>query len=319
MELLLFECTREKEITDVWNHFCNELMHTNRFFTNLKSENSQTSICFSLILSAIDYMVSNCEYYVDESNTLYRARLFDYRGEYCKNEDDSISKTIDRIIDYFMKACKKDKECKENIEYYEQIIEEMKEGKKIAHLADINYKYIKRVNRIEGFHPNDMKAPPYNKAKQGRINPEGISYLYTCDCPNTCIAEIKPYINSYVSIINIKPKECLKIFSVDSKDYKAVGLENNIFIDFLKDKFMEPYRPEDNLEYLPTQFIAEYIKNKECNGIKHPSSVSDDGNNIIIFDENKVEFAKNTDVYHINKITYEKTKVEPHIFINKDI
>ncbi|OAA83279.1 RES family NAD+ phosphorylase [Clostridium ljungdahlii] len=311
--VLLFECTREREIYDVWKNFCNELMHINRFFINFQSKNIQMNIYFNLIFEAIDYMINSCEYYVDSSNTLYRARLFDYEKEHYKKEDEAIGNIIDRIIAYFVKASEEDRASEENVKYYKQVIEKMKEGKSIIHLVDTEYKFVKMVNEIMGFHPNDMKAPPYSKTKQGRINPEGISYLYTCDCPQTCIAEIKPYINSHVSIINIKPKQQLKIFSVDSEDYKTVGLDNNIFIDFLKTKFMEPYRLEDSLEYIPTQFIAEYVKNKECDGIKHPSSVSDDGNNVIIFDENKVEFAKNTNLYCINKITYETTKVESNI------
>ncbi|WP_027625594.1 RES family NAD+ phosphorylase [Clostridium lundense] len=266
MKPSLFECTRKNELVDVWNDFCNELMHTNRFFTNFQSKNIQTTICFNLILSAIDYMVNNCEYYVDRKNILHRARLFNYGKEYSTNE--------------------------------------------VA---------INMSNGIIGFHPNDMKSPPYDKTKQGRINPEGISYLYTCDCVETCIAELKPYINSYISIIDIKPKKRLKVFSVDSIDYKKAGLEGNIFIDFLKTKFIQPYKTEEGLEYIPTQFIAEYIKNKECDGIKHPSSVSHIGNNVIIFDENKVEFGKTTDLYHINEITYKKTEVKSNISINKGI
>lgn len=310
---LLFECTREKEIYDVWKNFCNELMHINRFFVNFQSKSIQTNIYFNLMFEAIDYMINSCKYCLDSGNTLYRARLFDYEREHYKNEDKEISNIIDRVIDYFIKECEENRGCEENIQYYKQIIDKMKEGKSITRFINTQYRFVKMVNNIMGFHPNDMKSPPYNKAKQGRINPEGISYLYTCDCPQTCIAEIKPYINSYVSIIDIKPKKQLKIFSVDSKDYKTVGLENNIFINFLKTKFMKPYSPEDGLEYVPTQFIAEYIKNKGCDGIKHQSSVSDDGNNIIIFNENKVEFAENTNLYHVNKIAYKTTKVEPNI------
>ena len=258
---LLFESTY-KEINCVWEDFCKELIHGDRFFVNSQSKNAQVRIYFDLISNAIDYIAESCEYYIDRKYTLHRARLFNYGKEY----------PDDKMIANQMKG-------------------------------------------VMGFDPNDMKSPPYDRVKQGRINPEGISYLYTCDCIETCIAEVKPYISSHVSVIDIKPKKHLKIFSVDSKDYKKYGLEGNIFIDFLKAKFMEPYKPEESLEYLPTQFIAEYIKNKECDGIKHSSSASNIGNNFIIFNENKVEFSQTTDLYYIDKISYGKEKVKPNIYL----
>lgn len=47
----------------------------------------------------------------------------------------------------------------------------------------------------------------------------------------------------------------------------------------------EPVHPEDsNVEYIPTQYIAEVIRSAGYDGICYPSALNQTGTNIVIFD-----------------------------------
>ena len=49
----------------------------------------------------------------------------------------------------------------------------------------------------------------------------------------------------------------------------------------------KPQRRSDSpLEYLPTQFIAEFVKAQEYDGVAYDSTLNNGGHNLAIFDEN---------------------------------
>ncbi len=47
---------------------------------------------------------------------------------------------------------------------------------------------------------NELGAPPAQKAKIGRINPQGISYLYLSNDKQTAILEVRPWLKQTVSV-----------------------------------------------------------------------------------------------------------------------
>jgi len=56
--------------------------------------------------------------------------------------------------------------------------------------------------------------------------------------------------------------------------------------------FSKPYSPnEAEKDYLPTQYIAEYIKNKGFKGVKYESAVNDNGFNICFFGEEHIDIS----------------------------
>jgi hypothetical protein len=156
-----------------------------------------------------------------------------------------------------------------------------------------------------GFGRKDSFVPQKDKVPQNRGNFKGVPCLYASTSANTAIAEIRPYKENEISIAEIKIKKELKLFDLclptdhissyfmHSHPFKDVAPNNlndqeaNYFN--LKDKiacmFAIPYEFTENDEYLPTQYISEYIRNSErFDGIRYTSSLSSDGENIIIFD-----------------------------------
>jgi hypothetical protein len=56
------------------------------------------------------------------------------------------------------------------------------------------------------------------------------------------------------------------------------------------------------IDYLPRQYIAEYIKNKGADGIKYVSYQSSIGKNIVLFSKEKANFIRSRILYNRNTI-----------------
>lgn len=58
----------------------------------------------------------------------------------------------------------------------------------------------------------------------------------------------------------------------------------SILLPYPRNKFPKPYNGQQE-EYLPTQYLAETIKNMGFDGIRFKSSLNANGINIVLFDE----------------------------------
>ncbi|NPD47907.1 RES domain-containing protein [Lentimicrobium sp. S6] len=147
-----------------------------------------------------------------------------------------------------------------------------------------------------------MGAPPPDKVGNGRANPIGIPYLYLSKDISTTFYETKSLNKDELSVAEFRAiegetlslvdfTEVPKIFgafgSVDLYPYvKKILLKRLISIDLSK-----PIRRYDSeLDYIPTQFICEYIRvvNK-ADGIIFNSSLHKGGVNVVVFNMDKVE------------------------------
>jgi len=169
----------------------------------------------------------------------------------------------------------------------------------------------------ELYDEKDMGRPPQKDATSGRANPQGIPYLYLSESVETTLYEIRATFLDEVSvgIFKIKEEESIKIvdftenpsafLSVEDITEKAKStiLKRLISIDLSK-----PLRRYDSeLEYIPTQFICEFIRNTGADGILFNSSLYEGGKNIVLFNEDKVECIK-VEKHRISKI---EIKSEP--------
>ena len=71
--------------------------------------------------------------------------------------------------------------------------------------------------------PEEMGAPPSLAAKDGRINPHGISYLYLANSVVTAIAEARPWVGADVSVGYFRLLRDQKLVNT-SKDKKFIPL-----------------------------------------------------------------------------------------------
>ncbi len=161
-----------------------------------------------------------------------------------------------------------------------------------------------------------MGAPPIDRASAGRVNPEGISYLYLGADVDTTLYEIRAGLYDFVTVgsfmlmedirvVDLTAIENVSVFSGWDKTKYAV---NKRHIEKFGEDIAKPMRRSDSiLDYLPTQYICEYIKsikdlgNYSFQGIKYKSTMKEDGFNLVVFNEKLLKCTK-TWVYDITDI-----------------
>lgn len=124
----------------------------------------------------------------------------------------------------------------------------------------------------------NLMPPKYTFAKQGRANPQYIPYLYLASSPYTALVEVKPTLDSKVSISKIVCTKDLKI--VDFSSDKS--MEDEPLSVLLMMEFSKPFMGEEQ-QYIPTQIITEYIKSEGYDGVKFNSSLDRRGGKNYIF------------------------------------
>lgn len=161
-----------------------------------------------------------------------------------------------------------------------------------------------------------MGMPPKEYASAGRANPIGISYLYLSNNKPTCIAEVRPNNTSKIHISEFKllrdvslidltnPRKKMSICKFEEGHYNDVISILNL-IEALSRELSIPVRPESsNIDYIPTQFLCEFLKSfSKCDGIIFESSFGS-GLNFVFFSE--VGFSVSDPIIHrVTKITHE--------------
>jgi len=160
--------------------------------------------------------------------------------------------------------------------------------------------YRARLHHNSGQPPyaaNEMFCPPAANTTAGRANPSGIPYLYLSDNADTVLYEVRATYLDEISIgtFEVKPAITSPViisdFTESSTIYHPTVVGDKIKATLLKQKISadlsKPMRRYDSeLDYIPTQFICEFIKiYTGVHGIKFRSSLHATGNNFVIFDQ----------------------------------
>ncbi len=150
----------------------------------------------------------------------------------------------------------------------------------------------------DAFTNKEMFCPPKEDSSAGRANPKGIPYLYLSDNAETILYEIRASYLDDVTIASfmIKPEieeeVIISDFTEDPTLYHPNEVNKKIKSRLLKKiisrDLSKPMRRYDSdLDYIPTQFICEFIKIfTNVHGIKFRSSLHNVGNNLVIFNQN---------------------------------
>lgn len=167
-----------------------------------------------------------------------------------------------------------------------------------------------------GFSIDNMGALPADKATAGRANSAGISCLYLADTDVTAINEIRAGVHDYVAIGKFLLKRDIKVVNLTLVDQispfwmidKTVLAINKKHLKKISEDIARPLRRHDSLlDYLPTQYISDFIKNKGFDGIEYKSTMNEGGYNLAIFDECLFECIA-VDVYDIRELKYKYDK-----------
>lgn len=173
-----------------------------------------------------------------------------------------------------------------------------------------------RINESETpFEIKQMGAPPIGVASHGRANPPGIPYLYVGSTPETSISEIRPHTGEIatvakfsldpdgISLVDLRhPKRLISPFSLGDED-DIGALRGDIgFLQRLGSELTRPVRPQAAaVEYVPSQYLCEFIKKSGWDGVIYSSSVSD-GINLALFNPAKAE-AESTSVWSVDRVS----------------
>jgi len=163
---------------------------------------------------------------------------------------------------------------------------------------------------------SQMGAPSSEKTGNGRANPKGIAYLYLASSIDTAIAEVRPVKSAQISISNVSLQEDISIvdfsgeilscspFEIDDlrHEWERINLMEKI-----GEHFSMPIDPVlSDIEYVPTQFISEYIKSLGYDGFIFKSSLGS-GLNYVLFDQKKTKIRRSK-LYSVTDIQYEFEK-----------
>lgn len=164
-------------------------------------------------------------------------------------------------------------------------------------------------------YPKDMGCPPPIKTPAGRANPLGIPYLYLCDNKETTLYETRSVYLDRVCIGTFRTIRNLQLvnfnnlinpfyaFTTSDGSLSLVdAVKSHIIMESISKDLSKPLRRFDTeLEYVPTQFICEYCKLNEADGIMFASSLHPHGQNIVLFNPNDAKCTK-VDYVEVNKV-----------------
>ena len=159
--------------------------------------------------------------------------------------------------------------------------------------------YRARIQKVEDIYSIDeMSAPPKHVASQGRANPAGIPYLYLASTPDTAVSEIRPHTGQFASVADFTISKELKILDLRnprstvspfllSDENEIALLRGDIeFLVHLGNELTKPVLPHAAaIDYIPSQYICEFIKKCGHHGVTYTSSVGE-GVNLALFDPN---------------------------------
>lgn len=166
-----------------------------------------------------------------------------------------------------------------------------------------------------GYQRREMGPPPPNIAKGGRVNPVGISLLYLADEAETTLYEIRAGVYDYVTVGRFKLLKDIEVINLANIgrispfigiDYGFDFTQYAVNIEHLKmiaQEIAKPLRNDNTLDYLPTQYISDYIRSKGYDGIEYGSTMRKQGFNLAVFDPNLFK-CTSTKVYDIKSISY---------------
>ncbi len=136
----------------------------------------------------------------------------------------------------------------------------------------------------------ELAPPPAKFASAGRMNSRGVSAFYGANLPEAALAEVRPPVGSQVLVGKFRLKRNVRLLDLSS--LPQIGIAGSYFDpEFLpllkRTKFLGdlaaimsmPVMPNDaDLDYLPTQVIADYLSTASdtpLDGILFPSVQTD--------------------------------------------
>lgn len=149
---------------------------------------------------------------------------------------------------------------------------------------------------------SELGKPPKSHTSPGRANPVGIPYLYISDSKETTLYETRVALHEGITVGRFITTETINVVSLKNiADHgpfeildRGFDLEEFIlvrpYLMRLEHELSRPVRKMDvHLDYLPTQYLCEFIKSLGFDGVEYKSAMNSKGYNLAIFKDGKLE------------------------------
>ena len=177
-----------------------------------------------------------------------------------------------------------------------------------------------RIRTADASYPiAEMGPPPKRLTSHGRANPAGIPYLYLGSTATTAAAEVRPHTGEVACVATFEvppiravdlraPRKAVSPFIF--QDPSSIGqLRADLpLLERLGEELTRPVLPAGAaIDYIPSQYLCEFIKKRGFQGVVYRSSVSD-GINLALFDP-RLATGGMVSNYTISRVFVEVTEV----------
>ena len=201
-------------------------------------------------------------------------------------------------------------------EFSQDRLASLLENLKLDPLSVSEMWYRARIEDGSGAYPADkMGAPPAKYASPGRANPVGIPYLYIGSQLQTATTEVRPHpgeticvaefqVQQGLEIIDLRnPRKLLTPFRLEDSLEVAAMRRDIGFLERLGLELTTPVLPNAAaIDYIPSQYLCEFIKQAGYDGVAYESSVSE-GVNMALFSPD------NAQVGEISRVKVERMQI----------
>jgi hypothetical protein len=183
---------------------------------------------------------------------------------------------------------------------------------------------------VDAAYDSKRMVPTPEFAVDGRVNPRGIPCLYLASNKATAVAEVRPWVGSYVSLAEFKVmKDCemldcsrdkqrgIMFLLNNSLDMNPENREGAVWGD-ISYAFSKPVAADDrHSDYIPTQILAEAFKHYGYDWIVYRSLLGrEDGKNIALFDIPSADLM-NCCLYKINSVDFNFDQTDNPYYVLK--
>lgn len=175
----------------------------------------------------------------------------------------------------------------------------------------------------------ELGPPPPSIARANRMNPAGVSVFYGAMEAPTCIAELRLPIGDRALVAAFRPIRPLRVMdftrfgnmhsraSLFADDYERHAAHVQ-FLQRLGHEISRPIVPrEQELNYIPTQALAEYLAwhhDPQIDAVVYASAQRANGKNIVIFNHaSRVALGADSGVTEPLSAAYRVTEYLPHV------
>ncbi len=183
-------------------------------------------------------------------------------------------------------------------------------------------------DRFPAVYPPERMKPDPQHASDGRANAKGIPCLYMATNEKTAALEVRPLMGSLITmgyfvlerevrIVDCSRKLIGNLARIVQEHWTLEDVEKQVWTD-INDAFSVPTaRADGDLDYVPTQIIAETLRLCGFDGIGYKSSFEEKGFNVALFDLDAARLTRR-DLHRVGMVDLRLDMVDNTVFLRDD-